>query len=398
LENNNDTLKSKIEFAFKFTGVISILTYFFGFLFTQGLTVAFNTTDAFYSWLSKGFLGLTPFSHQLYFLNGIFILGIFILSTCFTYVIWRYAFCNVIIGIKKLKHKFIPNKNFSGIHKFYSDNICYFLPLIIIGIAMIILVNVLNNDKCMYVFRILYIIAFSNSIFELIRINSQLPLSNIITENNLYISIKNLFNLKDKIICFVIITIFLSLFSYTYGIVSICKYMYDVQNKDNSFKAARIITNDNHQNTYFYLDNNNDFFIGYSWNPNSLVMIPKSSIKDINVYALNVSDDKEKYIKTNDNKYNSFSKDLVKTINNYYLYRIEKPDPNKYLNLLSHDYIKENLSNISPDILGKLWEKDKIYNDKNINDFIGIDLSLPEYDKNLSTKKDKIYSIYVIEY
>ncbi|WP_261856397.1 hypothetical protein [Clostridium folliculivorans] len=160
-----------------------------------------------------------------------------------------------------------------------------------------------------------------------------------------------------------------------------------MNDKDGTMKKA-IVHSQGVSTDYYYLDNNNDFFIGFTTAPNRLVNIPKDKIDFIEIYDAKKMEEYNAF--DSSKKHDSLHLKSIDLISNYYDYRIKNKNPEKYISLFTDKYFSSNI--LSKDLLSKKWSIDDTYNRNNLSDFIGYDISEPQEEKDGTIK------IYVMEY
>lgn len=185
---HNNSVINVIMKVVECIALISAIIYYLGFLFTEGLTGAFNNSGNLYAVINRGFLGFIPFSNQLYFMNGIAYIIKLIPFSAFSFCVW--CFLINIPGIKRIKKikdyilniKLIINiknyilgvkliikiKNKLQYYNLSNGDIFYSIYLIFL-IKLSIYLNILfiNNKSSLYssIFMCIFIIL----IFEIIR-------------------------------------------------------------------------------------------------------------------------------------------------------------------------------------------------------------------------------------
>ncbi|GED69421.1 hypothetical protein BRE01_31230 [Brevibacillus reuszeri] len=349
-----------------FSAIIAAVTYYIGFIFVQGSVMAFTQLSNIWN---IGF-EYVPASSSLYLINGITYLHNklyeSILGGIFTLIFY------VLLYYPRRQ-----NNSFWGTIDAYRSkkylNYGFKLFFIVAPMLCIYLYGLYNNPSF-----IKYIGSFGVASF----------LISILIINNEYG--KNRTRHFEKLIVslFLIISLVTNLLALTVHVFiqgSLAqKDRIDATFNHGTSKGSISVVYNQKNNVEYYIsiDLANDYFIGYNLDTKSIDKIPKDRISKIETFAVTKFKEVKKYFPddhtqqiTND------AKAQTALVNNFYEYGVlGKKDTEKWLSLLTAECYQLKMGLISPVLLKKEWAVLENYNGLPKNEYIGMEMSVPEED------------------
>ncbi|MGF9910951.1 hypothetical protein [Brevibacillus porteri] len=345
-----------------YSAAIAALTYYIGFIFVQGSIMAFtNITNI---W-NIGF-EFVPVSNSLYLVNGISYLHqrlpeIIIGGTCLLsyYVILYFPRSTntgpFYRGIDKLRS-----------YKFLN----YLTKLIIVIILPLISLSLYGmNSSPKFV-------GYLNSL-----VIATLLISLLIF-NNEYHKIGTLHFTKLVVCLFLIISLVINLLLLTVhvfiqGNLAQQNRLNAVFSEGTERGSLTLVYGEKSMDYYISIDLSSDYFIGYNMVSKNIDKIPKDKIKKIETSTVTKFKEVKKFMP--DGNITKEVKDKTELVKNFYEYgALGKKDSIRWLALLSDEYYEGQIGLVSPDLLKKEWSILDTHYGLPKNEFIGIEMSIPE--------------------
>jgi hypothetical protein len=396
--------------------VIPVVVYYLGFIYLKGESIFFTNI---LPWNISNNIAL-PISHSLYFSKGI----IFILKLSLSFVVLCYLYSIIAFLYLTAKSIIYKGKLKSILLKIFKKTkalIEAFTSKSDRETAASIDTSYTNKNKYIgyeeiialfgiLLFLIFCILYFWSRLADLIMDSSKLwyfcswfyYIVFLILGVILYKSIVRLKYTKLRLvntnvfllISFICFFVFISIFTYSSGSLSFTEKLAVYQYKAGGFETSRVFLKDNTVYDCLMIDSNKDYFIGFDpkapvikTEKRQYIIIPSSEIKKIEMFSHSNGEDFEI------SKYNTSFEPMTmpSIVNDYYNYRVKNLDAIKVVSLYTRNLYQSEFKLTSTDIIQSHWESRKEYSDQNIEDFLGVEMSIPE-------KHEGYYIIYVKEY
>ncbi|QLY81946.1 hypothetical protein [Clostridium intestinale] len=387
-----------LDIILKLFAIVSAFTYLVGFIYGVGCTSVLK-----YDTFSDASYFLHPFSQSFIIFHGIFIVSS-ISFVCFGALLFKMLLTELDKYLLKLKQKKILK--IYTICKAIINPLISFLSLIFIILSpnIFVLTNQYLNIDLTPHYKI--VIIFTIITFIII-LNILIHKAKIVFNKNFDLS-KRLIIIIISIEFFTFILIDVFTFSKFNFINSINNFTY---NKSN-IKLVKVFSDENSYAYYYPLDISENFFIGIDPSKSKSVIISRDKIAKFQSEDIPVREAIIKYstdekminylnTKKSRNTIEDFKAALL-VVDSYYKCRTipDQYNPDLFLSIISDNYNKRLLYP-SKDILKSFWEKNNEYRNKDINDFIGNDLSVPFEEcilGNSNTSDDDIYALNIYSF
>ncbi|MBB6670051.1 hypothetical protein [Cohnella nanjingensis] len=404
-EPKNSSMMDTLKVVKDISIALTFSIYFSGFLFVTAKYSVFINDLSPFDIISSSL----PTTLDLYLRNGVFVCCTLLIS----YVVAFYLYTpisNISKGRKKTKKKRIVKLRLSA-----NGAVRSALEMIPPAIVPGIIIELSHYN--IYVIHVMFILTFiylfiwyfrvkayiiseiekENAVISEILDTNGVPETQPVSKfNNSLLSVLELKLIRRRIsngtnaYYLMIFLFFTSLFICVYGVSLQKGKLISLSEGVGAYKIANVYyDNSNNYQQFYVLDVSKDLLIGYYNNKASIVPISKISRLDINSVKLKNDIKKLGDIKTAN--INSDQHEIANTILKYYQLRIIDKDSSELLSVITDDFYQSNYKIHSLDSIAKRWNVNNEYNGHPLNEYIGVELSIPEmlYDGS--------YEVYVYE-
>lgn len=349
-----------------YSALIVAVTYYIGFIFVQGSVMIF--TNATNIW-NMGYEYI-PASHSLYFVHGITFLHYKLGDITIGVLIASFYYIALYYPRSHTNHSIVQFIDKWRCHKFVNYPIKFLIVMISPIIWLILYPKFINLNDAISTF------AIASFFMSLVIINNEYNKTEP-SHPHVYKLIASLFLITS------LVTNIMGLTTYVFiqGDQSQDKRLDSMLVKGTQKGSITLVYGEKTLDYYFSIDLTSEYFIGYNIETESIDKIPKDKIKKIESHSVTKYKEVKKY-PSDKNAQANLSKDVkdqISVVKNYYEYGpLVKRDPVKLLALFSDNYYQGGYGLLSPDLLKKEWTVLDTYNGLPKNEYIGVEISLPE--------------------